>query len=1035
VELMSFRKTGKILSRIIAILSLGVLGCLAIGWSDGGLLSASGAPRLHSAAQTQPWPGRKIGRRAVLADYGRLPLGFEPNVGQTDGQVRFLARGHGYGIFLTSQGAVLALRNGDPRHDSAFRLRMLGANPAPAASGDALQPGQSNYIVGKNPHDWRTGVPRYSRVRFQNVYPGIDLVYYGTQQDLEYDLVVSPGADVSQIRFRLHGPSDESLRRNGDLVLRTRSGELVLHRPKVYQQTSSGRAMVPAAYRIHAGNVIAFEVGAYDPRRALVIDPQLSYSTYLGGTGDETAPVVAVDSSLSAYIAGTTSSTDFPTQGPQQAHLSGTSNIFVSKLNPAGTALLYSTYLGGSGIDQAAGIAVDAAFNAYIAGTTTSGNFPTLHAFQATPKTAGVQHAFVVQLKPLGGLAYGTYLSGSNTDVAAGLAVYPTTGGLCYVAGRTRSMDFPTTPGVLQPSLGAGVTSAFFAAKLNTTATGNGSLVYSTYLAGTQPAGASVSGGGIAVDAVGNAVVTGGTTFTNFPVVNAFRATPAGGVEAFVIKLNKTATSPPLYSTYIGGTGDDAGNAIAADAAGNAYITGSTTSSDYPVFGAAGTSILQSTNAGGSDAFITKFAAGGTLVYSTYLGGSGFESGNAIAVDPVQFAYVAGTTQSANFHTVNAPFAAFGGGASDAFLAKFAPSGNAEFSTYLGGGGDDRGTGVAADVASQPYVVGDTRSGNFPVTSGAFRASAVGGSDAFVSKFTGTADLALSVIAAPTPIGLGNPATFTFTITNNGPEEASGVRLSDTLPASGATFVAASAGQGSCAAPAGTPVTVVCDMGAIAAGGSATVGVQLTPTGGATLSNGATLTSITVDPVPANNAVSGSVPVSDYAIAAAPPTATVAAGQAASYTVTVSPVPTGAGFINPVSLTCSAGLPQGVNCRFSTNPVVPNGTPVTSSLTVTTVARPVTTAATMPLGLRLYPMLLPVGGFAFVLVGSRRRRRMVVLATFSVALGAFMLQAGCGSSHKVTPATGGTPAGTYTLTVAATSGSATRTTRVTLNVQ
>jgi len=1029
---------GKTLSCSAAIFGLIALGWLAIRQSAGAQprLSASHAPRFSIAGDAASLPARATRRLALLDNYGRLPLGFEPNVGQSNDRVKFVARGQGYGIFLTAREAVLALRPGTAKAASEIRMRMLGANPAPAGFADGLQTGRSNYFLGSDPRNWKTGVPRYTRVRFEKVYPGIDLVYYGTQQDLEYDLVVSPGADISRVRFRLEGASRQFLNERGDLVLRTRGGELVLHRPKVYQQTKSGRATVAAAYRIQPGNVVTFEVAGYDRKRALIIDPQLKYSTYLGGTGDETAPVVAVDSALSAYVSGTTTSTDFPTQGPQQPHLAGTSNIFVTKLNPAGTALLYSTYLGGSGIDQAAGIAVDAGFNAYIAGTTTSANFPTLHGFQSAPKTAGVQHAFVVQLKPLGGLRYGTYLSGSNVDVAAGLAVYPATVDKCYVAGRTQSTDFPTTPGALQPTLTAGVTSAFFAAKLDTAATGSGSLVYSTFLAGTQPAGASVSGGGIAVDAVGNALVTGGTTFTNFPVVNAFRALPSGGVEAFVIKLNSTATSPPLYSTYLGGTGDDVGNAIAADAVGNAYLTGSTTSTDFPVFGAAGASIFQSTNAGGTDAFVTKFAAGGTLVYSTYLGGSGADSGNAIAVDPVQFAYVAGTTQSGDFHTFNPLFSAFGGGASDAFLAKFATSGNAEFSTYLGGSGDDRGTGVAADAVSQPYVVGDTRSSNFPVTPGAFRTSPIGGSDAFVSKFTGTADLALAVVAAPNPIGIGNPATFTYTITNNGPEEASGVTLTDTLPAAGATFTATNAGQGSCAAPSGAPVTVVCNVGAIAAGASANVSVQLTPTAApGPLTDSATISSTTVDLVAGNNSASASVPVSDFAIAAAPPAATVAAGDAASYTTTISPVPTGAGYSNSVSLTCSAGLPQGANCRFSTNPVVPNGTPVTSSLTVTTVARPVTTAALHSPGLRLFVMLLPVGGFALVGAGARRRKRMIVLAALTLVLASFALQAGCGSSKKTTPSTSGTPAGTYTVTVSGTSGSVTRTARVTLNVQ
>jgi len=975
-------------------------------------------------------------RRHVLESYARLPLSFEPNLGQSDAQVKFLSRGRGYGLFLTSDRALLLVR--EPAANSQFRaltLQLLGSNPAAAISPSDPLPGVSNYLLGNNPSQWHTNVPHYARVHYRAVYPGVDLVYYGRRQQLEYDFVVAPGADPSHIRLQVSGAQSLSLDSKGDLVLHLPGGAVQLRRPQVYQQAGNRKQPVAARYILEAGNRVGFALAAYDRGRTLVIDPRLAYFSYLGGAGNEAAPGVAVDSAFNAYVAGTTDSADFPAIAPYQGTLKGATNVFVSKFNSAGTGLYFSTYLGGSGTDAAAGVAVDKGFNVYVAGTTSSADFPvtSASAYQKPPVSAN-NHVFVTELNSSGNaLVYSTYLAGSNADTASGVAVGPLAGTV-FVTGTTLSSDFAK---VAKPGSLTGA-SEFFVTKLNTAKQGTSSLVYSTYVGGSTPrsAPAVTSGGGIAVDAGGDAYITGGTNYTDMPVVNAYQSTLNGTENAFLAKLNPNGTLPALFLTYLGGNGTDIGNGVAADSAGNAYVTGSTSSTNFPVQPSTGSTTYQAAFGGGaSDAFVSKLAAAGrTLIWSTYLGGSGDDSGLGIAVDANQNTFVTGSTTSGNLNTVRPTQAANGGG-TDAFVGEFDVSGTAQLVTYLGGAGADRGTAIALDVDGDPYVAGEAASDGL-ATTGVFQAARKGLSDAFVAHFTGVSTLALTAVATPNPVGIGNATAFTFTITNQGPDIANGIVFRDTLPTNG-TYQSIAASQGTCSAPAGT--TQACSLGQLAVNAVATVTVHIAGTAVGPLSDtGSVSSSSSTSSISAGASTS----VNDFAVSVSPGSASTPAGQAATYTVTVSPLPQGATFPNGVSLKCSGGVPTAAMCAFTTDPVVPGATPVTSSLTITTTALPpgISAIALLKHNLRqMYALLLPLGGIAFLgfSLGAdqRRRKRSLGILVLGLLLLLTVLQPACGSSNTKPTIPPFTPAGTYNITVSAVSGTVTRTTKLVMVVK
>src|SRR5216110_1557886 len=514
----------------------------------------------------------------VSQSYGKLPLHFEANQGQTHQDVRFLARGAGYSLFLTPTEAALTLTKqvsparkpaahgkSEPRGaatGTALRISFAGANPRPRVTGLEELPGKANYFIGNDPAKWRTNVPTYAKVRYTDLYPRIDLLYYGNQRQLEYDLVVHPGADPTRIVLDIQGADRLQVDAQGDLVLQTTVGPIRQRKPVIYQEIDGVRKDIPGGYVLKGEHQVGYKVAAYDASQPLVIDPILSYSTYLGSSDEEGETRIAVDAAGNAYVAGETVSSNFPTTaGAFQTTFGGgvfsAGDAFVTKLNPTGSALVYSTYLGGSSSDAGYGIAVDAAGNAYVTGGTGSTDFPTtIGAFQTT-KGGGFRDAFVTKLNPTGSaLVYSTYLGGSGDDYGEGIKL--DAAGNAYVTGGTGSTVFPTTAGAFQRTFGApvcdGCTSNAFVTKLDPTGS---ALVYATYLGGSGRDG----GWGIAVDTLGNAYVTGSTTSsTNFPTTTgAFQTTYGGGFgEAFVTKLNPTG-SALVYSTYLGGSGGESG--------------------------------------------------------------------------------------------------------------------------------------------------------------------------------------------------------------------------------------------------------------------------------------------------------------------------------------------------------------------------------------------------------------------------------------------------------------------------------------------
>ena len=682
----------------------------------------------------------ELQKQLIPAAFVKLPLSFEiyfeQNLGQTDSRVRFLSRGSGYTLFLNSTEAVLALnRGGDRSPDLSarehrpqagmpappsvmLRMKLVGANENPDVNGLDNLPGKSNYFIGNDPKKWRSNVPHYARVAYWQVYPGIDLVYYGNRQQLEYDFVVAPGADPDAIRLGFEGADEIGLDHQGNLILQTAGGELLQRAPVIYQEIEGVKASVAGGYVLQDDNEVSFAVAAYDASSPLIIDPVLEYSSYLGGSEDDQGISVAVDAAGNLYVTGDTGSSNFPTtSGAFQT--TGSSAVYVTKVDAAGSGLVYSTYLGGSKASVGHGIAVDAAGNAYVTGRTESSDFPTARPFQAA-YGGGSDDAFITKLNAEGSaLVYSTYLGGSNYDQGRSIAVDGA--GNAYITGITESANFPTANPVQAGLSGERDT---LVAKLN--ASGS-SLVYSTYLGGS---GVDV-GHFITVDAAGSAYVTGLTNSADFPTARPLQATFRGGrYDAIVTKLNPEG-SALVYSTYLGGSRNDEARSIAVDSSSNAYVTGYTESDDFPT-----AHPFQAAFGGGSnDAFIVKLsAAGSALVYSTYLGVGGGDFGRAIAVDIGGNAYVTGYTDSDDFPTAN-PFQPAYAGNTDAFVTKFNAAGSAlVYSTYLGGSGFERGRGIAVDAVGNAYVTGRTESQDLPTANG-FQAAFGGGSgDAFVIK-------------------------------------------------------------------------------------------------------------------------------------------------------------------------------------------------------------------------------------------------------------------------------------------------------------
>jgi hypothetical protein len=559
----------------------------------------------------------KATRGRVSEAFGKLPLSFEENRGQVNDEVKYISRGAGYTLFLTPTEAVLALRQSDsrkmtndavarrprvpaqprPARESVLRMKLRGANPAPAVKGEDEMGVKTNYFIGNEPEKWQTNVARYERVRYEQVYPGIDMIYYGEQQQLEYDFEVAPGADARRIALEFTGVRRLKIeRRTGDLVLKTAGGEVRQQRPVAYQEVGGERREVACRYVMQGTRKVGIEVSGYDRTKRLVIDPVLSYSTYLGGNGEDYGFGIAVDSSGHAYVTGWTSSTDFPTLNEYQTWRSNF-DAFVTKLdtNASGAAsLLYSTYLGGNGGDYGDGIAVDASGIAYVTGSA-GPNFPTLNPYQTNYRSYG--DVFVTKLDTnasgAASLLYSTYLGGSEFEESGNLAL--DSSGKVYVTGYTQSTDFPTLNEYQTAQVGSDV----YVTKLDTNISGAASLLYSTYLGGNG----GDYGYGITVDASGIAYVTGETDSSDFPTLNEYQTYQVGR-DAFVTKLdtNASGVASLLYSTYLGGSSHDIGFGIAVDASGNAYVIGYTQSTDFPTLNEYQTAYQN----GLIDTFVTK---------------------------------------------------------------------------------------------------------------------------------------------------------------------------------------------------------------------------------------------------------------------------------------------------------------------------------------------------------------------------------------------------------------------------------------------
>jgi hypothetical protein len=719
------------------------------------------------SAAAQPSPTRTAPPMVQgNAIYSKLPLTFEANQGQTSSQVNFLSRGKGYTTFLTTGGMVLSLRplpvatqpSGSSQPTSTtLQFQLLGASRNPQAVGEDLQPGIVNYFIGNDPAQWHTGVPTYAKVRYKNVYPGIDLIYYGSHQQLEYDFAVAPGADPRLIQFQVQGASEIQIDAEGNLTLATSAGELHFQSPIVYQESHGQRIPVEGSYSMQDPTHIGFQIAHYDSSKPLVIDPVLVYSTYLGGSGTDWLTGIAVDTSGSVYVAGYTDSPNFPlaTLG---ALPTNTNHVFVAKLDPTGSNLVYADYVGGNSGDYGLALVLDSANEVYVTGNTQSNNFPVVKAYQS--QQPGPYSGFLTKVSAAGSsLLYSTYLGGNTFDVPTSIAIDSL--GEVHLAGYTMSQNFPVA-NAFQATASANQAGMFGTYGFLTKFSPDGSsLIYSTYLAGNSnvvqncgipcwpPPYNAISA--VAVDTNGSAYVTGTTNTYNFPVTSGSylttNTTPQDAGVSFVSKFSSTGGLD--YSTYFYASSGIpvSTSAIAVDSSGSAYVTGAAESDGtFPV---TSTSICdpRTYGYGCSYAFVTKFdPAASTLLYSTFLGPSNYASPMAIALDANNDAYVVAATESAAFGTTNGVESYSNG--LDVLLVEIDSAASTELlATYLGGSGNDEPAGIALDTQGNLYIAGSTSSTDFPTTQGAFQSMLGGSTNTFIAKIGATP--APSVSLAP----------------------------------------------------------------------------------------------------------------------------------------------------------------------------------------------------------------------------------------------------------------------------------------------
>ena len=686
---------------LILALLLGSIVTPILGEAQG----SAKAARVARTTAEMPLPDasspRALKKSHAIRNYQRAPLSFEANQGQTDPSVKYLARGAGYQLHLTSNEAVFWLK-GDKDHSrnshlDVMRMRLLGSRAEAHITGEELLPGKVNYLLGNQPAAWRANLPTYRKVKYKNVYSGIDLLYYGTQRDLEYDFHVSPGADPGVISLGFEGVERVKIDSTGELIVQFASGKLIRqHKPLLYQDVDGVQQSVTGRFVMRGPTQVGFEVGPYDKTRTLVIDPVLIYATYFGGETDEATSGIAVDAAGSVYVAGSfVTSPSFPITPnafqKTQNNQNGNGEVFVTKFTPDGSGIVYSTLLGGSSSDTSTGIGLDPSGNAYIVGWTSSADFPIRNAFQTTLR--GLPNVFISKLNTTGSdLLYSSFLGGtSGFDFGADIAVDAT--GNAYITGDTTSANFPVTTGAFRTTLmlpGGPGNNDGFVAKFNTNLSGTASLVYSSfcdvsapfsnsididpagnaYVAGesrvqkinasgsaavytfTLPDAAAGSSTGlqatdIAVDSSGNAYVTGFTKSTGLTIVNGFQPAIAGGsFDGFLVKVNPAGTAL-VYSTYIGGQNLDVASGVAVDNSGNAYVVGDTSSIDFPTRDAFQNIKLGGAGFTGSDLFIAKINTNtngsNSLVYSTLYGATNFdEAASGVVIDAQGNVYTTG---------------------------------------------------------------------------------------------------------------------------------------------------------------------------------------------------------------------------------------------------------------------------------------------------------------------------------------------------------------------------------------------------------
>jgi uncharacterized protein DUF11/beta-propeller repeat-containing protein len=1140
---------------LVAGLVLLGTGCAVLGWGTrfGKAVHDQSKTASASVFGAEPSVQMKAQAHSILAG---LPLIFEPNLGQsnldpTDSNARFVTHGSGYSMVLGNDGAILSLVSKSRSSSSSshsesrvqtLRMKLAGANPNASLTAVDQLPGKSNYFIGNNPAKWRTGVPQFARVRYENVYTGINLVFYGNEGHLEYDFQVAPSGDPSRAELEFSGAEKLELR-DGSLVIRGENGSVRLDAPSVYQEIDGRKQAVEGAFVLRAANRVGFAVGSYDHSRELIIDPILNFSTYFGGSGDEHNTSVAVDGSLNIYLAGSTTSPNLPAPtGAFQTTLHGTQNVYVAKIQPPlgsqVAKLLELTYLGGSGTDYPVGIEVDGGGNPYVAGTTTSGNFPTTTttAYQASPASAGT-HVFVTKLSfDFTALDYSSYLSGNGTDIASGMTIDPA--GDLYVTGTTTSVEtssseqfpasnLPETLPFQSTSRATAGTPQFFVTKVNTNASSFASIPYSTYFGGgifngtfTGPNGTAVpaAGGGISVDINLNIYFSGTTTFiysgctgcsvTDFPILNAYQpcldSPPATNIvtpqscantpnptasDAFVAKLNPNVAQGQqlIWSTYVGGGQSDFGTGVAIDpGAANVYLVGTTSSPDFINTGAVISfapfqkclnnlaASCGTTAAGPTDAFVARLSNPSTgvthvaLNYFSYLGGKNDEQGLAITVDTNSGAMITGWTQSpfvapagtdGNFPVFPFPSSIQSNLAGtncstqtcqDAFIARLntgaivGQTTTASWASYFGGTGIDAGTGIALDVNQNTYLAGETNSTDLQVSK-PLQLNNGGGFDSFVTQFGTAVSLSiqgqLSLGTNQQYISAGTPATFTYTMTNNGPDLASNIVVTAdmSLIATGvqlSNVTGSLNGAGTCSGSGSTNPSISCGPISLQSGSTATLTVTATPTANNSGTSPVFFNGGTIQAMAPGNIVlaqtSVSAQMTDFGMSVTPSNQSIAiAGATAFYTVQLTPHPL---YTSSITISCS-GLPAASNCSPSTSPVSLTSTSGTSvTLAVHTTPRPVITPAASIFTRHFYAIWLIIPGITLVGVGGNRQRRRMLGILMLCTLFALLLLVPACSSSKTQPPVSGTPAGNYTITVTSAAGTNSKTETIGLTV-